>query len=251
MFESPTSLDLTPFREQWRRSRRGPRDIKKLAETMLTSYRYHLEPGPPYDAAKFLQLCGFRVEQHEELTTGIGRDGRPRTYAGILVPMNGLVMLSRAFGPRVMRFTVAHEAGHLVMHPHMTELHRDPPLDGSRNDQRRPQLEEQADTLAAYFCMPEDDIRSAFWARFHTGAFELNDATAFALFRANIWDVRPRWKSMRVASRELAGANCFDRYPFNSLADQFGVSLEAMAIRLEELDLLAPDPMWTPFRPWS
>ena len=214
MFESPTSLDLTPFREQWRRSRRGPRDIKKLAETMLTSYRYHLEPGPPYDAAKFLQLCGFRVEQHEELTTGIGRDGRPRTYAGILVPMNGLVMLSRAFGPRVMRFTVAHEAGHLVMHPHMTELHRDPPLDGSRNDQRRPHLEEQADTLAAYFCMPEDDIRSAFWARFHTGAFELNDATAFALFRANIWDVRPRWEVDESGFPRTRRSQLFRQIPF-------------------------------------
>ena len=251
MFESPTSLDLTPLREQWRRSRRGPRDIKELAETMLTSYRYHLEPGPPYYAAKFLQLYGVRIEQHEELTTRIGRDGRQRRHAGILVPKSGLVMLSRAFGPKVMRFTVAHEAGHLVMHPHMTELHRDPPLDGSRSDQRRPLIEEQADTLAAHFCMPEADIRAAFRARFHTGAFELNDATAFALFRGNIWDVRPRWKSMRVASRELARATCFDRYPFDSLADQFGVSPEAMAIRLEELDLLAPDPMWTPFRPWS
>ena len=36
----------------------------------------------------------------------------------------------------------------------------------------------------------------------------------------------------------LAAAECFDGTHFHSLAKQFGVSVEAMAIRLEELKLL-------------
>ena len=145
-----------------------------------------------------------------------------------------------------MNFTAAHELGHVVLHPPMKQ-HRDRPVDGEGDYVRRSQIEEEADRFAVCFSMPRKKVSSEFMMRFLTDQFELNDATAFALYRTSLFDVRSQWWSLRAGARELARATQFDGRPFASLSERFGVSIEAMAIRLEELDLLAPNAMWTQF----
>jgi hypothetical protein len=47
-----------------------------------------------------------------------------------------------------------------------------------------------------------------------------------------------KFKTLRQLSRVLASAEHYNGLQFNSLANQFRVTNEAMAIRLEELELL-------------
>jgi hypothetical protein len=68
--------------------------------------------------------------------------------------------------------------------------------------------------------------------------FELNDTTAFALDPSGTKNLLQGKKSLRDISRILAKTESFNGIHFRSLADQFYVSVEAMAIRLEELVLL-------------
>lgn len=86
--------------------------------------------------------------------------------------------------------------------------------------------------------MPEKLVRSAFQHQFKTQKFTLNEDTAFALNLGSIEDLRARCSNVRDLSRLLARATFYDGEHFGSLAQQFRVSVETMAIRLEELDLV-------------
>ena len=85
--------------------------------------------------------------------------------------------------------------------------------------------------------MPEKQVRLAFRDMFLTDCFELSEDTAFALNAGSLDSLRDRCRTLRDLSRILAGATQYNGVHFNPLARQFGISVEAMAIRLEELDL--------------
>ena len=99
-------------------------------------------------------------------------------------------------------------------------------------------MEREADEFTASFLMPEQLLCEHFYLRFLTDQFDLNEATAFALKRANLCDVLAQWRPRRDGARILAKANHFDGRFVEPLFKQFGVSPKAMAIRLEDLDLL-------------
>ena len=68
--------------------------------------------------------------------------------------------------------------------------------------------------------------------------FELNEETAFALTGGALTVVQNRFRTQRDLARWLASTESYNGARFASLAKQFGVSVEPMAIRLEELRLL-------------
>ena len=86
--------------------------------------------------------------------------------------------------------------------------------------------------------MPRKLIKACFETRFLTDNFALNEDTGFALTRGNSPDLLKKCDSLRDLSRILAKAESYNGVRFNSLASQFRVSTEAMAIRLEDLKLL-------------
>jgi hypothetical protein len=94
------------------------------------------------------------------------------------------------------------------------------------------------DSVTNFFLMAENLMRSRFRQHFMCDKFELNDATAFALDPSGSKHLLQGRKSLRETARVLAKAESFNGQNFHSLADQFHVSTEAMAIRLEELSLL-------------
>ena len=86
--------------------------------------------------------------------------------------------------------------------------------------------------------LPHAGVRAAFEKAFKDCKFVLNEDTAFALDPQDPEGLRASCRNDRDLSRLLAGATRYDGVHFVSLAEQFGVSVEAMAIRLEELKVV-------------
>lgn len=195
------------------------------------------EPSDPIkvlDPERALGLLGYSYELAANLGT-IKHGTASYEVAGVLEAQPGHVKVSSHMPSEVRLFTTAHELGHVILHPHLREAHRDRPLDGS--EQGRDQLEREADRFAAAFLMPAKQVRAKFSATFGGAPFHINEATVFAL-GLEMRVVRETIKTQRDLSMLLARTVRFDGKNFNSLAKQFGVSVTTMAIRLEELDLV-------------
>lgn len=128
-------------------------------------------------------------------------------------------------------FTAAHELGHAILHPECG-LHRDRAsrfLEG-----RRSQVELEADWFATELLMPPKLVICASNERF--GDVSSLEADCF---RALLGD--PRYSAIqgrREFSIALASTGRFNGRVFPPLHAEFGVSSFAMAIRLEELNLI-------------
>ena len=118
-------------------------------------------------------------------------------------------------------------------------MHRDRPLDGPGQERGvRDKIEREADKFASFFLMPENLVRNRFREFFLCDKFALNEDTIFALDPSGSMRLQDCKKTLRELARILTDADSYNGRHFNSLADQFHVSVEAMAIRLEELELL-------------
>jgi Zn-dependent peptidase ImmA (M78 family) len=141
------------------------------------------------------------------------------------------------YAPEVVNFTTAHELGHALLHDQV-ELHRDIPLDGSEILQNHSITERQANKFAAYFLMPGKTVIQLFYEIFQIEIFEINELTSNKLGYKSPRELRKGIRNQRDLSRLIAKCEFYDFRPFNSLSKMFKVSVEAMAIRLEELNLI-------------
>ncbi|HEB93592.1 MAG TPA: ImmA/IrrE family metallo-endopeptidase [Gammaproteobacteria bacterium] len=182
-----------------------------------------------------IQFIGYKYDQPECLGEFSG-NGATGEIAGVIDRSAKQISISRRLSPQIRRFTAAHELGHAILHKEML-MHRDRPIDGSVKT--REPMELEADKFASYFLMPEKLIRERFRMNFGvTSAFVLTDDTAFALDPTNPEGLINRCKTLRNLSKILAKAEQYNVRHVYSMANQFGVSVEAMAIRLEELQLV-------------
>lgn len=184
---------------------------------------------------KILAKLGYQYQQHptlghQEVENDIFE------VAGIIDSTNKYVAVSEKFSLETIKFTVAHELGHALLHPNMV-LHRDRPMDGSKSVLSKDYKEIQADKFAAYFLMPRKVIEKSFKDRFLTNTFTINQNTALSLgYRLS--DLRKECSTLRELTRKLAKEEYYNDTPFKSLYKQYNVSIETMAIRLEELGLV-------------
>lgn len=196
--------------------------------------------GVPSDPAEMLnpaiaaQLIGFKCEEVSSLGESY-MNGNSFEVAGIIDNKLKKIQISSQYPAEVRNFTLAHELAHAVLHREIG-LHRDRPLDGTRLS--RNETEYEADIFATAFLMPEKLIRSRFKEVFLTDSFVLNENTAFALGFYDYSLFIKRFKTLRQLSRILATTERFNNRYIVSLAKQFYVSVEAMAIRFEELGLV-------------
>ena len=198
------------------------------------------DPLTLVEPIRALGAIGYSVDVVESL--GQYRESRDTfEVAGVIDKDNSHIWISRRFTSETRQFTLAHELGHAILH-RGTGLHRDRAVDSLARRQVRSQMEMEADTFAAYFLMPDRRLRIAFEERFLTTPFELTDATAFALAFTSAFLIEAEMKNQRALARVLASAEQYNGTRFDSLAKLFGVSVEAMAIHLEELELVAMAP---------
>jgi len=203
---------------------------------LIWPYATPQNPINVLDPMVALRLFGYDCELNETLGQ-YSSDGKQVEVAGTLDKRTRQVRISHRFENAVRNFTAAHELGHVLLHDTGAALHRDRPLDGST--QSRTGIEFEADKFASFFLMPAKQVQASFERIFLTDQFTLNEATAFALGQGDYETLCKKCKTLRQLSRLLAKAKHYNGLHFISLADQFLVSDEAMAIRLEELGLVA------------
>lgn len=182
------------------------------------------------------RALGVEYEHREQLGRfGNGRD-RFET-AGMIDRTRGIIAVSTRFPYPARRFTGAHEIGHFVMHPHEV-MHRDRPIFDTYRRERPPQ-EQEADYFAACFLAPKKLVEEEFMARFiKKPPLPLTDTVAWNLLGESAHELfGPSAGSLDFAAA-VAGAASFNGKHFKSLADHFGISVSAMAIRLQELGLV-------------
>lgn len=193
-----------------------------------------ITPVEALDPVKALQLLGFRVNVAD--TLGLHSAGTEVfEVAGTVDNRKQEVQLSGQFSPEVRNFTAAHELAHAVLH-HANGLHRDRAQYGGST--ARDEQEIEADIFAASFLMPEKQVKAAFKRAFLTERFVITEDTAFALLADNLDAFEKRCRTSRDLAKLLANTEQYAGHHFHSLAQQFTVSIEAMAIRLEELGLI-------------
>jgi len=195
-----------------------------------------VDPMHVLDAAKALDLLGFRV-RYQDGGLGQFQQGRKRIdVAGLIDPASKTVEISTLASPTERVFTLAHELGHVMLGSVGAGVHRDRALSGSAI--ARDPIERAADKFAAYFLMPRKLVYGIFSEYFLTGCFTLTDETAFALRTTTLDVVKKDLPTLRDLSLWLASTERYNSRGFRSLAERFNVSVGAMAIRLEELGLV-------------
>lgn len=196
-------------------------------------------PGIPtlFDPRNVADHCGLFFVERAQLETDYLGGGEA---AGLWQRDRSTILVSTRFAYETQRFTAGHELGHYVLHPQVGDrtLHRELPVDAPRSN--RPLVEREADYFSACLLMPRKAVVTEFDARFGTKhPLALTEAVAWHLkLDGRVLFAQPPGSLM--FAKAVARAMQFDRHRFKSLAAFFGVSATAMAIRLEELDLVVP-----------
>lgn len=196
-------------------------------------------PDGPFgvlDPSKALKCFDLTVHHATTLGQYVSR-GRMIEVAGQIDQPAKVVSISEQFPKETQNFTTAHELGHYLLHT-QSVLHRDRPLNVFRITEPRDSEEWQADKFASYFLMPTKLLKNTFSRLFLTEHFRITEETAFALNEQSTRALRNKCKDLRGLARLLAKATSYNGAHFYPLSERFTVSVEAMAIRLEELELL-------------
>ncbi len=205
-----------------RLSRRG---IESAASRLLLQYQAEFgvieEPPVPVDEI-IERFLGFTLEFADLGGAAHGAtnlEGRIVTIDESLDPVEHPAMEGRC------NFTAAHEVAHIVLHRETGGFQMPPPGAGSGFIQTEEEFERQADRFASYLLMPRRLVLPTY-----KKVYGSTDPLV----------IRPEAEKAGVAnfgSREafLRAAKEFHSQP---LASVFKVSVDAMRIRLEELNLL-------------
>jgi len=221
-------------------------DIEEIAEklqsTMWKNRRIIWKYSIPQDQVDILKpgIALKRLDFKFERVSTLGEyqiQGRLLEISGQIDKQQKKVKISKRFQPVVQNFTAAHELGHALLHQ-QNVLHRDRALDGSVIREPRSIQELQADKFASYFLMPRKLVENVFEDLYLTKKFVIKEDTAFALNAGRTDELRAKCKNLRGLARILASTEFFNGRPFLSISKKFSVSVEAMAIRLEELELV-------------
>lgn len=191
----------------------------------------------PSHAARHL---GFDYVEADDLGR-FGGGGTRYEVAGSLDRPEKRICVSTRFKPEEIRFTGAHEIGHAVLHPGAVK-HRDRPIlrPGLSSTKRSP-IEADADYFGACYLLPERLLRERLQKKFGiVGTLVFDDNVSYFLNPSDPEELM-RDDDVGLRNRAFAVARV-ERYgglKSPSLAQQFGVSLSVLAIRLQELKLVA------------
>ena len=141
------------------------------------------------------------------------------------------------FTPEVMRFTGAHEIGHALMHPGERK-HRDRPVsDHVKAGYVKSKSEKEADYFAASYLIPGKLLQSRISDKFGKSDQIIIDDNMAHFLSPN--DPQAFLESdISTCAAAIATVERFGGVRSLSLASQFGVSVRAMSIRLQELNMV-------------
>lgn len=204
------SADIPELRIPMIDSREHRSDIESIAQEVRT--HLHLPPGPIDNLTATLENAGVLVSRCDFGTTQI--DALSVYEPGDLPPV--LFVNPEAPGDR-LRFSLAHELGHLVLHHHLAA----PP--------EHVHTEDEADRFAGEFLMPRRDIRSHFAGRI--------DLAMLARLKKH-WRVSIQALIIRARTIGRIGER-YQRMLFAQLSSQGMRKQEPVVIPREEPSLMA------------
>ena len=191
-----------------------------------------LDVCDPWVAAKYL---GFEVQE------GWLRDAGARVgyeLGGFINRPAKTIGISDQQKPRTKLFTLAHEVGHLRLHPGLHH-HRETPIHGM-TEPREPtdKKEREANHFAGCFLVPTKQLCRAFHAAFGADCLKLTDDVAWELLGSNFTALLNSPYNSLAFERVVAQAPRFRGRHFGPLFDLFQVSATTMAIRLKQTGLV-------------
>ena len=192
------------------------------------------DPVELLDPQKAAMLLGYEYKVLPEILDW--PPGQQSGIGGMVDPIRKLIAVSEKWGSEYMRFTGAHELGHVLLHEPTKQL-REAPMDGSKLALN--QTEREANWFAAEFLMPPNLVRAKFAERFGEPPLTVNESVAFHLDASDPEEII-RSEPERLI-RESALATCrkdFNQQHIVPLHEQFKVSVKAMTIRIRELGLV-------------
>jgi hypothetical protein len=197
---------------------------------------------PPYVAMFDPRVAAHVLELEYQLCERISSVAGHSSFeaAGTLNRVRKVISISTRFKYPVQRFTGAHEIGHYTIHPDLgnTTVHRDLPVFEYGGKRTRPLIEREADYFAACFLAPRKLLTTEFEKRFGPSPLRLDESVAFHLRGALAHELFIAPHGSLNFAVAVAGAQKFDRNHFVSLAEKFGMTVSAMAIRLKEIGLI-------------
>jgi formiminotetrahydrofolate cyclodeaminase/Zn-dependent peptidase ImmA (M78 family) len=218
-------------------------DIEKLARDIQNSLFQYKDvltwnnmSGKPLEllnSKEVLKLLNFQSIELQSL----GTNQYNEEIAGIIDTSLFEVRISKMYSKEIMNFTLAHELGHALLHNDVIN-HRERPFDSYSDRVKRPTKEYQADKFASFFLMPEKLVITTFKDLFGTTLIKLNEESALSLTNSSLSSLRNRVRNLRDWSRIVSNCTKIGIIPIDSMSKIFNVSVEAMAIRLEELGLV-------------
>lgn len=240
-------------------------DIERAAASLLVDFGDLRNGGkikPPVAVEKILEkhlkLTLDFDDLHERL--GLPREGDEPEVLGALWAETGEVFIDQSLDPDEhperesrYRFTLAHEIGHWCLHrDHLASpagQERDlfgysrPPTVISKSSQSQARIELQADRFASSLLMPEPWVRIV-WR----DLFSRSNALVFSVWQDSDWAKPPMsWQalgSLVAPTTDRFNPRKVEYFFYRAskpMAEEFGVSIQAMQIRLEQLGLLLID----------
>lgn len=220
------------------------REAAKLRRRVLeyvTSHNPRAKNAKQYLHPKYaFEMLGVTYEERPDLDLELRVVGEQKRFKrsvikGRLDRRNKTVATSERSSLAERRFTAAHELAHWILHKGMIE-HRDRPVDVRAP---RPRREREADEFAAAYLMPSKWVAEDLERRFGSLPVNVDENLAWWLDQTdherllvpNADADFERAKAIAVCTNVGAGHFC-------SLADEYGVSAKAMALRLLELGLI-------------
>ncbi len=189
------------------------------------------------------EILRLKLEEPEEIVPDLLMDPQAvTTIGGVLNRERSVIAVARRLSLERRRFTMVHEVGHYLMHPALIH-HREVSLSGAERSEARgrPRREVEADLFAAEVLMPRRSVRDLFmaWYGGPVSVDEIDENLCFHLSMGVGWQLRIddlMRASLRERSRIFAAAR--NAASGTSLKELFLVTQEAMAFRLEELNLV-------------
>lgn len=186
------------------------------------------------------EMLGVNYEERPDLdmelrVVGEQTHAKRSVIAGRLDRRSKAVATSERPPPAERRFTAAHELGHWVLHEEEIE-HRDRPIDPRAP---RPKHEREADQFAAAYLMPPKWVAKDLERRFGMLPINVDENLAWWLDKTDHEQLlTPNADADFERAKAIAICTNVGTGHFPSLADEYGVTPTAMALRLLELDLI-------------
>ncbi|MFT5548093.1 MAG: Zn-dependent peptidase ImmA (M78 family) [Candidatus Azotimanducaceae bacterium] len=219
---------------------------EKVRNTQIEIFR---ESGVSYDDRRILDLIGpepmafhlgLSYEEWDEIPSG----NAGFKVAGFLERSKNRIVVSKEFPAEQRRLTGMHEIVHWILHANIgrDKLHRDRPIDSVPKRTGYDEIEWEATHIACLCLMPEKLVKQYFAETFGLNSDEPIRMDEEVAFHLGMKHEKLENMSLRQRSLEVSTARRFGRN-ITPLHKQFKISPTAMAIRLEELDLVTSS-MW-------